>query len=48
MPGQITKYFKDECTKTVMQYIKYETPDVIIQKAIYLFLLIKLFSKKYI
>lgn len=32
MPGQITKYFKDECTKTVMQYIKYETPDVIIQK----------------
>lgn len=30
--GQIIKYFKDEFTKTVMQYIKYETPDVIIQK----------------
>ena len=31
-PSQITGYFKDECTKTVMQYIKYETPDIIIQK----------------
>lgn len=31
-PGQITKYFKDECTKSVMQYIKFETPDIIIQK----------------
>ena len=31
-PSQITNYFKDECTKTVMQYIKYETPDVIIQE----------------
>ena len=30
--GQIIKYFKNEFTKTVMQYIKYETPDVIIQK----------------
>lgn len=32
LPGQIKKYFKDECTKTVMQYIKFETPDLIIQK----------------
>lgn len=31
-PSQIINYFSDDCTKTVMQYIKYETPDVIIQK----------------
>lgn len=31
-PSQIMGYFNDECTKTVMKYIRYETPDVIIQK----------------
>lgn len=31
-PSQIMDYFNDECTKTVMKYIRYETPDVIIQK----------------
>ncbi len=31
-PSQIMNYFNDDCTKAVMKYIKYETPDVIIQK----------------
>ena len=31
-PSQIMDYFNDECTKTVMKYIRYETPDIIIQK----------------
>lgn len=31
-PSQILDYFKDACTKTVMNFIKFETPDVIIQK----------------